>query len=188
MRTKLSGLAVVGLLAVSASHVGATTITPSSNIETGGGDITGTGIDDPVFGTLSYTWNMFTEEGVPGTNTISFWNQTGLPAQATYTWSMLSNSDQEATMSVLAVENGAFTVLAEGTVGDSGGPLQFALANDATISFFLSTNEEASAPGAQASGSVTFAPIPLPAGALLLLTALGGLAATRRFKKSSEAA
>lgn len=186
MRTKLSGLAIVGILAVSASQVGATTITPSTSVETGGADVTGTGIVDPVFGTLSYNWSMFTSEGEAGTNTISFLNETGLPARATYTWSMLSNSDQEATMSVLAVENGALTVLAEDTVGGSGGPLQFTLANNAAISFFLTT--DGTVPGAQAGGQITFAPIPLPAGALLLLTALGGLAATRRFRKSPEVA
>lgn len=186
MRTKLSSLAIVGILAVSASQVGATTITPSTIVQTGGASVTGTGIVDPVFGTLSYTWNMFTEEDVAGTNTISFLNETGLPARATYTWSMLSNSDQEATMSVLSVENGIPTVLAENTVGGSGGPLQFTLAQNAAISFFLST--DGTVPGAQAAGQVTFAPIPLPAGALLLLTALGGLAATRRYKKAAETA
>lgn len=186
MRTKLSGVVFSGMVAFAGFQAGATTITPSTSVETGEVSVTETGLPDPRFGILSYTWNMFTEEGTGGTNSVSFLNETGLPARATYVWSLLSNSDQDITRSVLSFENGDEFVLAENTVGASGGPLQFTLPENASISFFLTTDGEV--PGAQAAGQITFAPIPLPAGALLLLTALGGLAATRRFKKSSEAA
>ena len=77
------------------------------------------------------------------------------------------------------------TVLAEDVFGATAGPDSFRVADGATVSFTLSSSELRDGIGAGANGQVSFAPIPLPAGAVLLLTALGGLAAARRLKASS---
>lgn len=172
MKNKLLALATAAGLAVIAGQASA--ITTST---TGNATVT------PIIPGEAFFWTVQTNGG-PSTASFTAGSK---PVRAQFSWSVLGIPTGSLPTFVFTIENGGGGVFSQQFSLPAGGDgiLRIAAGGPLTFTMSQGPNDTGTAVG---SGQVTFAPIPLPAGVLLLLTALGGLAATRKLSKKPELA
>ena len=175
MKNKLLTLATVAGLALLAGQASA--ITTSTSGDAGKASVSAAGAENSFF------WSVSSVDSV-ATNAVTFENTNTQTYRASFSWSVQSFPFGTEAKFELRVLNGGNTLLSVSTPPSAGGFGTFLIPVGKQLTFQITGTEG----GAGASGQVAFAPIPLPAGILLLLTALGGLAATRKISKKPEMA
>lgn len=171
MKKKLLTLLTVAGMTLGAHQASAITTITLENNATTSPIIPG---DDSAF-----FWTVST---IGGPSTVTFTNSTSVALRSEFSWSLLAvpfNSDPTFEFEVM---NGGSGQIAFATTVPDVGFRNIVIPVGESLSFSILMTSG----NAVASGQVTFAPIPLPAGVLLLLTALGGLAATRKLSRKPE--
>ncbi|MGY6697424.1 MAG: VPLPA-CTERM sorting domain-containing protein [Roseinatronobacter sp.] len=170
MKNKLLALATVAGLALIAGQASAITTATVGNAT----------ITEVTPGE-AYFWTAQTDGGP---STASFTVPAGTPQRAQFSWSVLGVPLGSNPTFEFVILNGGGSVVDEAFTLPAFGAGSVIISVGQSLSFGITGVTG----NALASGQVTFAPIPLPAGILLLLTALGGLAATRKISKKPEMA
>lgn len=174
MSKHFTALAVAATMAFGASQAAAVTIDADPN---GGiASIISTGSNP-----LTYSWVVANDGNTSAAPSVSVTNTSfseGL--NGLFSTSTISPSNVIFEY-VISTTSGVIQTFTQG--GQTSGNVSFTLAQGQTFTAMLMAGATGQA---TATGELQLTPIPLPAGALLLLTALGGLAVARR-RKSVEA-